>query len=145
MLHRALKPQMNHSDTDNSLPLPAITSITPNGVNLTHLATPRCPILQELDPRGATVPIAMPSCTQQTTVGLLPSDNPRTENSKNHSRLCLPMTPDCLTLFISAQWLCYILLRTGCVWVLSLGWSVGSSGFPLRHTHGNPGDRFLSI
>ena len=26
-----------------------------------------------------------------------------------------------------------------------LGWSVGSSGFPLRHTHGNPGDRFLPI
>ena len=26
-----------------------------------------------------------------------------------------------------------------------LGWSVGPFGFPLRHTHGNPGDRFLSI
>ena len=27
-----------------------------------------------------------------------------------------------------------------------LSWvSVGFSGFPLRHTHGNPGDRFLSI
>ena len=26
-----------------------------------------------------------------------------------------------------------------------LGWSVGFSGFPLRHTHGNLGDRFLSI
>ena len=26
-----------------------------------------------------------------------------------------------------------------------LGWSVGSSGVPLRHTHGNPGDRFLPI
>ena len=26
-----------------------------------------------------------------------------------------------------------------------LGWSVGSSGFPLRHMHGDPGDRFLSI
>ena len=26
-----------------------------------------------------------------------------------------------------------------------LGWSVGSAGFPLRHTHGRPGDRFLPI
>ena len=26
-----------------------------------------------------------------------------------------------------------------------LGWSVGFSGFPLRHTRGNPGDQFLSI
>ena len=35
-------------------------------------------------------------------------------------------------------------LRMGCVWVL-FDWLVGSSGFPLRRTHGNPGDRFLSI
>ena len=26
-----------------------------------------------------------------------------------------------------------------------LTWSVSSSGFSLRHTDGNPGDRFLSI
>ena len=99
VLHRALKPHMNHSDIGTTLSLPAITSIAPNDVNLTHLATPRCPILQELDPRGATVPITIPSRTQQTTVGLLSSDDSRTDNSKNHSppRLCLPMTPDCHT------------------------------------------------
>ena len=106
--HRALKPQMNHTDIDNSLPLPAITSIAPNDVNLTHLATPRSPILQELDPRGATVPITMPSRTQQTTVVLLPCDDPRTENSKNHSRLCFPMPTDCLTEPLSRRTLRYI-------------------------------------
>ena len=111
-LHRALKPQMNHSDTDNSLPLPAITSIAPDDVNLTHLATPRCPILQELDPRGATLPITMLSRTQQTTVVLLLSDDPQTENSTKQSRLCLPMTPDCLTQPLSRRTLRYIRQNT---------------------------------
>ena len=99
---------MSQSDTDNSLPLPAITSIAPDDVNLTHLATPRCPILQELDPRGATVPITIPSRTQQTTVVLQPSDDPQTENSKNQFRVCLPMTPDYLTQPLSRRTLRYI-------------------------------------
>ena len=99
---------MNHSGTDNSLPLPASTSIAPDDVNLTHLATPRCPILQELDPRCATVPITMPSRIQQTTVLQLPSHDPQTENSKKHSRLCLPITPDCLTQPLSRRTLRYI-------------------------------------
>ena len=99
---------MNHSDADNSLSLPAIISIAPDDVNLAHLATPLCPILQELDPRGVTAPITMPSRTQQTTVVLLPSDNPRTEISKKQSRLCLPMTPDYLTQPLSRRTLRYI-------------------------------------
>ena len=102
---------MNHSDTDDTLSLSTITSIAPNDVNLTHLATPRCPILQELDPRGATVPITIPSRTQQTAVGLLSFDDSRTENSQNHSppHLCLPMTtPDCHRQPLSRRTLRYI-------------------------------------
>ena len=108
VLHRALKPQMSHSGTDNSLPLPAVTSIASENVNLTHLATSRCSILQEHDPRSGTVPITIPSRPQQTTVVLISSGDPQTENSKNQPRLCLPMTPDCLTQPLSRRTLRYI-------------------------------------
>ena len=109
VLHRALKPEMNHSDTDNPLPLPAITSITSDNVNQDHPAPPRCPIFREFDPRGATtVPITIPSHTQQTTVVLLPPDDPQAANSKTQSRPCLPMTPDCLTQPLSRRTLRYI-------------------------------------
>ena len=102
---------MNHSDTDNTLSLPADTSLAPNDVNRTHLATPRCPIPQELDSRGAIVPSTVPSRTQQTAVTqLLSSDGPRTEDSKNHPlpRLCLPIPPDCHTQPFSRRTLHYI-------------------------------------
>ena len=44
-------------------------------------------------------------------------------------------------LFHIVQVLCCSWGASGCY----LGWLVGCSGFPLRHTHGNPGDRLLSI
>ena len=100
---------MNHSGTDNPLPLPAFPSLTSDDVNHAHLATPRCPNLQEFDPRGATtVPITIPSRTQQTKVALLPSDDPQAANSKNQPRPCVQMTPDCLTQPLSRRTLRYI-------------------------------------
>ena len=97
---------MNHSGTDNSLPLPSITSIASDDVNQAQFAQTRCPIPQTFDPRCATtVPITIPSRTQQTTVS---SDDPQAANSKNQSRLCLPMTPDCLTQPLSRRTLRYI-------------------------------------
>ena len=39
----------------------------------------------------------------------------------------------------------YISVAAGVRLGVVSSWSVGSSGFPLRHTHGNPGDRFLPI
>ena len=102
---------MNHPDTDNTLSLPADTSLAPNDVNRTHLATPQCPIPQELDSRGAIVPSTVPSRTQQTALTrLLSYDGPRTENSKDHPppRLCLPIPPDCHTQPLSRRTLRYI-------------------------------------
>ena len=91
---------MNHSDIDNTLSLPADTSLAPNEVNRTPLATPRCPIPHELDDRGAIVPSTVASRILQTVLTLLlPFDGPRTENSKDHppSRPCLSIPPDLIS------------------------------------------------
>ena len=91
---------MTHSNTDNTLSLNADISAAPDSVNRTPLATPRCPIPQELDYRGAIVPSRVPSRTMQTApTKLLSFDGPRTENSKDHapSRPCLSIPPDLIS------------------------------------------------
>ena len=91
---------MTHSNTDNTLSLNVNTSAAPDDVNRIPLATPRCPIPQELDYRGAIVPSTVPSRTVQTALTqLLSFDGPGTENSKDHppSSPCLPIPPDLIS------------------------------------------------
>ena len=100
VLPRHLSSQMTHSNTDNTLSLNADTSVTPNYVNRTPLATPRCPNSQELDYRGTIVPKTVKSRRLQTAPTPFPCFvGPRTGNSKYHlpSPTCPPPTPDLIS------------------------------------------------
>ena len=86
---------MNHSDTGNSLPLAASTSIASDAVNQAQFATLRCPTPQKFDPRcETTVSIMAPPHTQQITDAC---DDLQAAISNQQSPPCPPMTLACPT------------------------------------------------
>ena len=97
---------MNHSDTGNSLPLAASTSIASDAVNQAQFATLRCPTPQKFDPRcETTVPVMVPPHTQQITDAC---DDLQAAISNQQSPLCPPMTLTCPTQPLSRRPLRYL-------------------------------------
>ena len=97
---------MNYSDTGNSLPLAASTSLASDAVNQAQFATLRYPTPQTFDPRcETTVSVMVPPHTQQITDAC---DDLQAAISDQQSPLCPPMTPTCPTQPLSRRALRYL-------------------------------------
>ena len=97
---------MNSSDTGNSLPLAASTSLASDAVNQAQFETLRYPTPQTFDPRcETTVSVMVPPHTQQITDAC---DDLQAAISDQQSPLCPPMTPTCPTQPLSRRALRYL-------------------------------------